>query len=225
MSTGEATRAEPPPSEPAPASSPSAAASASSAGGRDVSSHHGPPAPHRSSRSRKEASEASRGTWAPPAAALHAARRNSSVVATRSAARARMRSGSDASTGVPGGSRSTRRSMPEARTGARDSMPGAGMPSAARDSISAAPGRRSAASRARARTGALSSSSRQGTAHRPWGAAPRVRWSWMEKARISSTSSPHSSTRSGWGSWGGNTSRMPPRTLICPRASTMSTLW
>ena len=40
--------------------------------------------------------------------------------------------------------------MPETRTGARDSMPGAGMPSAARDSISAAPGRRSAASRARA---------------------------------------------------------------------------
>ncbi len=42
--------------------------------------------------------------------------------------------------------------MPPTRIGARDSMPGAAIPSAARLSISAAPGRRSAASRARART-------------------------------------------------------------------------
>ena len=206
------------------AASASSIAEARSAGGRSVSSHQGRvPLPHRSDRSRNEALDASSGVSPPPAAALHAAARNSSVVATRSAARARMRSGSEARIGEPAGSRSRRDCMPLTRIGARDSMPGAAIPSAARVSISAAPGRRSAASRARARTAWVRRSSRQGTAHRPSVASPRVRWSETEKARMSSTSSPHSSTRSGWGSWGGKTSRIPPRTLIWPRPSTMST--
>ena len=60
---------------------------------------------------------------------------------------------------------------------------------------------------------------------RPHRARPcsMVRWSATAKVRISSTSSPQNSTRSGCSSVGGKTSRMPPRTANSPRLVTRST--
>ena len=65
--------------------------------------------------------------------------------------------------------------------------------------------------------------SRAGGAHSPPSASPTVLWSDRLKWRISSTSSPKSSRRSGWGLVGTNTSTMEPRTATCPRFSTIST--
>ena len=116
---------------------------------------------------------------------------------------------------APGTMRST-------RTGASDSMPSTAMPWPSRSSMSVAPGSCGISSSARARTASVSRISRHGGAHTPCSATSRLRWSATENQRISSTSSPQSSTRSGWSSVGGKTSRMPPRTANSPRRSTMS---
>ena len=102
-------------------------------------------------------------------------------------------------------------------------MPSTAMPLASLSSMSTAPGSCGTSSAARARTASVSRISRHGGAHTPWSATSRLRWSAMENQRISSTSSPHSSTRSGWSSVGGKTSMIPPRTANSPRFSTMST--
>ena len=49
------------------------------------------------------------------------------------------------------------------------------------------------------------------------------RWSATENIRISDTSSPQNSTRTGCSAVGGKRSRMPPRTANSPRLPTMST--
>ena len=77
-------------------------------------------------------------------------------------------------------------------------------------------------SAARRRTSSVSSSSRHGGAHSR-STVSRVRWSATAKERISSTSSPQNSTRSGCSSVGGKTSTIPPRTANSPRRSTRST--
>ncbi|CPU67756.1 Uncharacterised protein [Mycobacteroides abscessus] len=69
----------------------------------------------------------------------------------------------------------------------------------------------------------MSRISRHGGAHSPCSAISRLRWSATANQRISDTSSPQNSTRSGWSSVGGKMSRMPPRTANSPRRSTMST--
>ncbi len=74
------------------------------------------------------------------AALAQPASRNSWLVATRSWARVRTRSGSQATSTAPSGSRSSRVSMPSTRAGASDSMPSTAMPSASFSSRSAAPG-------------------------------------------------------------------------------------
>ncbi len=158
-----------------------------------------------------------------PAAALaQLASRNSALVATRSCARARTRSGSQSSTCAPSGSTSVSSCMPSTSAGVSDSMPSTAMPSATFSSRSVTPGSCGASSRARARTSSVSSSSRHGGAHRPCWATSRLRWSATANQRISSTVSPQNSTRSGCSSVGGKTSRMPPRTAKSPRRSTRS---
>ena len=165
------------------------------------------------------------GASPPPAAAAHDASRNSWLVATRSCARARTRSGSLTTTWVPAGIRSTSSSISSTRTGASDSMPSTACPSASFSNSSASSGCSFASTAARARTSSVSSSSRHGGAHRPCWAISSERWSATAKYRISSTSSPKKSTRSGCSSVGGKTSMMPPRTANSPRRSTRSTRW
>ena len=77
---------------------------------------------------------------------------------------------------------------------------------------------------ARSRTSSVSSSSRHGTAITASTAISGMdRWSATENIRISETSSPQNSTRTGCSAVGGKTSRMPPRTANSPRLPTMST--
>lgn len=165
------------------------------------------------------------GASPPPAAAAHDASRNSWLVATKSCARARTRSGSETTTCVPAGIRSTSSSMWSTRTGASDSIPSTAWPSASFSNSSASSGCSFASTAARERTSSVSSNSRQGGAHSPCWAISRDRWSATAKYRISSTSSPKKSTRSGCSSVGGKTSMMPPRTANSPRRSTRSTRW
>ncbi len=170
----------------------------------------------------------STGTALPAAAPTQLASRNSALVATRSWARDRIRSGSTSTTSDRGGSRSSTDSMPPvspascSSAGARDSMPSTAMPSATLASMSPTPGSSAASRRARSRTASVSSSSRHGGAHRPCWASSRLRWSATLNHRTSSTVSPQNSTRSGCSSVGGKTSRMPPRTANSPRRSTRS---
>ena len=63
------------------------------------------------------------GADCPSEAESHAARRNSSLVATRSWARVRTFSGSMTTTSEPGGSRDSMGTRPSTSSGARDSMP------------------------------------------------------------------------------------------------------
>ena len=101
-------------------------------------------------------------------------------------------------------------------------MPSTAMPWLIFSSMSAAPGTASTRAAARSRTASVRTSSRQAVAV----TAPSVsmvRWSATAKEETSSISSPKKSTRTGLGSEGGKTSRMPPRTAYSPRDSTMST--
>ncbi len=109
----------------------------------------------------------STGAWPPAAAFTQDASRNSWLVRTRSAARARIRSGSQASTRPPGGTWSSSSSIRSASTGANASMPSTPMPSASLPRISARPGWSLASCLARSRTAGVSSNSRHGGAHRP----------------------------------------------------------
>ena len=124
--------------------------------------------------------------------------------------------------GSRAGSRSTSSSMSSTSAGASDSMPSTAMPSASLSVISGSSGWACASSAARGRTSSVSSSSRHGGAQSR-STVSRVRWSATAKVRISSTSSPKNSTRSGCSSVGGKTSTMPPRTANSPRFSTRST--
>ena len=171
---------------------------------------------------RYDAAPRSIGAVPPPAAAAQLAPRNSSLVATRSWARLRARSGSSTSTWVSSGIRSTSSSISSTSTGASDSMPSTAMPAAILSVSSTSCGCASPSAAARRRTSSVSSSSRHGGAHSR-STLSRVRWSATEKLRISSTSSPQNSTRSGCSSVGGKTSTMPPRTANSPRFSTRST--
>ncbi len=102
-------------------------------------------------------------------------------------------------------------------------MPSTGMPSAIFASICWRFGNSCCISRARWRTGALSSSSRLGGSSTEVISSSSERWSATANGRIWSTSSPKNSTRTGWSETGGKTSRMPPRTANSPRRVTMST--
>ncbi|CAB4751157.1 unannotated protein [freshwater metagenome] len=162
------------------------------------------------------------GVWFPTAALCHEAAKNSAAVRSRSWARVRRRSGS-ISTKVDDGSMSSgSETMPSTNTGIRVSMPSTCNPSAIRAATSEISGAEDASNRARSRTLAVSSNSRTGGANNPWWASSRDLWSATEKVRISSTTSPQNSTRSGCSSGGGKTSRIPPRTANCPRRSTKS---
>ncbi len=176
---------------------------------------------------RSEAAPRSIGACPPLAAAAQLAPRNSSLVATRSCARVRTRSGSSTSTWLSAGSSSTSSSISSTRTGESDSIPSTARPSASLSVISRSCGCSRPRSAARRRTSSVSSSSRHGGAHSrsspPASSSVVVRWSATANLRISSTSSPKNSTRSGCSSVGGNTSTMPPRTANSPRFSTRST--
>ena len=148
--------------------------------------------------------------------------RNSSLVATRSWARLRTRSGSTTTTWVSSGIASTSSSSSSTRTGASDSIPSTAMPAAILSVISASCGWASPSAAARRRTSSVSSSSRHGGAHSR-STFSMVRWSATANERISSTSSPQNSTRTGCCSVGGKTSTSPPRTANSPRFSTRST--
>jgi len=87
-----------------------------------------------------EAAPRSSGFLAPSAAAAHEASRNSCEVLTRSAARARTRSGSHTMRWVSAGSTSTSSSIRSTRTGASDSIPSTAMPSAILPKMSARSG-------------------------------------------------------------------------------------
>ena len=87
-----------------------------------------------------DAAPRSIGAWPPPAAAAQEACRNSSLVATRSCARLRARSGSSTRTWVSSGIRSMSISMSSTSTGASDSMPSTAWPSASFSASSAARG-------------------------------------------------------------------------------------
>ena len=83
-----------------------------------------------SSRSRYDAAPRSIGAVPPPAAAAQEAPRNSSLVATRSCARLRTRSGSTTTTWVSSGITSMSSSISSTSTGANDSIPSTAMPAA-----------------------------------------------------------------------------------------------
>ena len=171
-----------------------------------------------------DAADRSSGVAAPAAADVHAASRNSCVVATRSCARRRTRSGST--------SDEQRVVGHEVEHGdhAVDERGREGLHALDRDAlgelvehVERARELLDAARRRARAPSSVSRISRHGGAHSPCSATSRLRWSATENQRISSTSSPHSSMRSGWSSVGGNTSRIPPRTANSPRRSTMST--
>ena len=105
------------------------------------------------------------GAVPPPAAAAQLAPRNSSLVATRSWARLRARSGSRTSTWVSAGIRSTSSSISSTSAGASDSMPSTAMPAAILSVSSTSCGCASPSAAARRRTSSVSSSSRHGGAH------------------------------------------------------------
>ena len=171
---------------------------------------------------RSDAAPRSIGAVPPDAAAAQLASRNSSLVATRSWARVRTRSGSSTSTWLSGGSSSTSSSISSTSAGESDSIPSTAIPCASLSVISTSCGCALPSSAARRRTSSVSSSSRHGGAQtRSTGS--RVRWSATANARISSISSPKNSTRKGCSSVGGKTSTMPPRTANSPRFSTRST--
>ncbi len=149
------------------------------------------------SRVRKEAALRSSGVEPPAAAPVQAAARNSSVVETRSNARLRIFSGSDNTTSESLGIISSTGIILSTSAGASDSMPSTAMPTLIFSSISAAPGSWSRNASARSLTRSVSSSSRQGGAHKPCSATSSERWSATANQRISSTSSPQNSTRSG----------------------------
>ena len=167
------------------------------------------------------------GASPPEAVAVHAAAKNSSVVATRSAARVSTRSGDSTTMRVVLGRRANKGSIPSASTGARDSIPSTATPSAILLSMSAAAGICSTKAAARSRTFDDKRTSRHGGAHTCGVSAPSStsieRWSATENRRISSTSSPKNSTRRAESSVGGKISMMPPRTANSPLRDTMST--
>lgn len=141
-----------------------------------LTDHQGRPMPAACSRTsasdQSEAAETSIdstsiGRSPPVAAATQDACRNSWLVATRSVARVRTRSGSQTTAMLPAGRTSSSSSMSSTRTGASDSMPSTAMPWAILSRISPSSGCRPASSAALARTASVSSSSRQGGAHRP----------------------------------------------------------
>ncbi len=151
-----------------------------------LTDHQGRPIPAACSRTsasdQREAAETSIastsiGRSPPAAAATQEASRNSWLVATRSAARVRTRSGSQTTVMLPAGRTSSSSSISSTRTGASDSMPSTAMPWAILSRISPSSGCESASSAARARTASVSSSSRQGGAHRPCSAISSERWS------------------------------------------------
>ena len=156
-------------------------ASSSSSTANWLTDHHGMPMSWACSRTsasdHRQAAPRSTGAWPPPAVAAQDASRNSRLVATRSAARVRIRSGSQATTMPPDGMTSISSSMSSTSTGASDSMPSTAMPSAIRLSSSASSGCSSASRAARSRTCGVSSSSRHGGAHSPCSATSRLRWS------------------------------------------------
>ena len=111
-------------------------------------------------------------------------------------------------------------------------MPSTAMPSASLASMSVTlpvmagsdPECRAASAAARSRTSSVSSSSRQATAMTvSTSISGMERWSATENIRISLTSSPQNSMRTGCSAVGGKTSRIPPRTANSPRRPTMST--
>ncbi len=171
-----------------------------------------------------DAARRSIGVLAPAAAAVHAASRNSWVVAIRSCARRRTRSGSTTTTSASSPTMSSTGTISSTSTGASDSIPSTAIPSASFASMSAAPGS-SVGQRSRLgpdRVGEQDLAARRRPQARP-SATSRLRWSATANQRISSTRSPQNSTRTGWSSIGGKTSRIPPRTANSPRRSTMST--
>ena len=115
---------------------------------------------------RSEAAPRSIGACAPRRGRRPAGSRNSSLVATRSCARVRTRSGSSTRTWLSGGSSSTSSSISSTSAGASDSMPSTAMPSASLSVISRSCGCALPSSAARRRTSSVSSSSRHGGAHR-----------------------------------------------------------
>ena len=175
----------------------------------------------------------SMGTSPPTAAVDQDASRNSRPVLIKSAARVRTFSGSQISSGAPAGRWSgSVASSVGLSSGSSASMPSTGMPSASLASMSgtdpgtlfSTTGCSAARAAARSRTSSVSSSSRQGTAMTvSMSISGMERWSATENIRISETSSPQNSTRTGCSRVGGNTSRMPPRTANSPRLPTMST--
>ncbi len=214
-------------------SSGSAKSASSASVANEVSVHHGRSRDRVCSRSsarvQNEAVPStlwrSTGTALPAVAPTQLASRNSVLVATRSWALVRTRSGSTRTTNDRAGSTSRTDCIPpdpSRSTGMSDSMPSTAMPSASLANMSAKPGSSPASSRARARTVSVRSSSRHGGAQRPCWAISRLRWSATLNQRISSTVSPQNSTRTGCSSVGGKTSRIPPRTANSPRRSTRS---
>lgn len=158
--------------------------SAASAANGEIDHHIIPSSRARSRTSampQSEAAPTSMGASPPPALAAHDAWRNSWLVATRSAARVRTRSGSQTIAIASSGRTSSSSSMSSTRTGARDSMPSTAMPSAILPSSSPSSGWASASAAARSRTSSVSSSSRQGGAHSPCAATSRDRWSAILK--------------------------------------------
>ena len=127
--------------------------SSSSSAANGETDHHIMPSSRARSRTsampHREAAPTSIGASPPPAVAAQDAWRNSWLVATRSAARVRTRSGSQTSAIEPLGRTSSSSSISSTRTGARDSMPSTAIPSAILPSSSPSSGCASARAAAR----------------------------------------------------------------------------
>ena len=165
------------------------------------------------------------GPSAPMAAASHPASRNSRSVASRSAMRVRTFSGLVTNTMPPSNSSGSTCHGCEVSAGISASSPAACTPSAtrlSRDDKVGFDGKRRARVSAEAFTSASISNWRAGN-KLTCGSSSMVRWSATAKLRMSVTSSPQNSIRTGFNAVVGNTSRMPPRTANSPRVATMST--
>ena len=166
------------------------------------------------------------GPSAPMAAASQPASRNSRSVASKSAMRARTFSGLVTSTTEPAGmsSGSTEYCL-SVSTGMSASMPSAGcfseMRASSDDSVGFEGNFRARSSALAATVSSISNclagcSSTVRT-------SSMVRWSATAKERMSVTSSPQNSMRTGFCAVVGKTSMMPPRVANSPRDATMST--
>ena len=172
--------------------------------------------------SRKPPVDKSIGALPPAIAVSQAACKNSSLVSAKALALELINSGSS-NTNVAVGKYCVSGPSFFASTGARDSIPAAGMPSDIFVSISLSPGNSEAISLALEATAGVINISLAGYSSIVDKEVAIDRWSATWNSRMSSSSSPKNSRRTACSAVVGKTSKIPPLIANSPRLVTMST--